>query len=133
MSHAVIRTSPKGGGQKFIGRCTKCGKEGQGLSGALEDCPADEVVSDEKALIDIIEGPKPEVDLHSTADATVWADEFCKRWPTAYSQVEGREGVETEEDWREIMVGWFANAIMAGVDSESRKRDAHDSWKEGRG
>ena len=58
-----------------------------------------------------------ETNLHGTTDATVWADEFCKNWPTALSQVPGREGVETEEDFREIMVGWFANAIMAGVDS----------------
>ena len=133
MAHAIVRTSPTGKGQRFAGYCTKCGKRGLGLSGALEDCPADEVVSDAKALVDIIEGPKPEVDLHSTTDATVWADEFCKRWPTALSQVEGREGVESEDDWREIMVGWFANAIMAGVDSEARKSDAHDRWKEGRG
>ncbi len=62
-----------------------------------------------------------DVNLHDTTDATVWADEFCKRWPSALCQIEGREGVETEEDFREIMVGWFANAIMAGVDSEARK------------
>lgn len=61
-----------------------------------------------------------EPNLHDTIDATVWADAFCKNWPTALCQVEGREGVETEEDFREIIVGWFANAIMAGVDSEAR-------------
>lgn len=61
--------------------------------------------------------------LHSTTDATVWAKEFCKNWPTALSQVEGREGVESEEGFEQIMVGWFANAIMAGVDSAQADKD----------
>lgn len=54
MSHAIIRTSPKGEGQKFIGRCTKCGKEGLHMSAALDDCPADNLVSNQQALVDII-------------------------------------------------------------------------------
>lgn len=58
-----------------------------------------------------------EVNLHSTTDARIWAQEFCKNWPTALSQVEGREGVETESDFYDIMVGWFANAIMSGIDN----------------
>ena len=53
--------------------------------------------------------------LEAQTDASVWADEFCKNWPTALSQVPGREGVETDEDFKDIMLGWFANAIMAGV------------------
>lgn len=36
-----------------------------------------------------------------TLDASVWADEFCKLFP--------------EMD-RGLMLGWFANAIMAGYD-----------------
>ena len=56
MSHAVIRTSPKGPGHKFIGRCVKCGRDGLGLSAALEDCPADALVYDEAALLDILKG-----------------------------------------------------------------------------
>ena len=55
--------------------------------------------------------------LHSTTDAQVWADEFCKRWTCGLCQIPGKAGVETPEDWNEIMVGWFANAIMAGMDS----------------
>lgn len=63
---------------------------------------------------------KPDtINLHETLDASVWAAEFCKNWPTAFSQVPGREGVETEEAFEAIMIGWFANAIMAGVDSGS--------------
>ncbi len=58
MTHAVIRTSPKGG--PFLGKCTKCGREGLRLGGALEECPADDVVSDSQALLDILkDGPKP--------------------------------------------------------------------------
>jgi hypothetical protein len=54
MSHAIIRTSPKGPGQKFIGRCHKCGKENLGMGAAVEDCPADDLVSDHQALLDIL-------------------------------------------------------------------------------
>lgn len=53
MSHAVIRTSPKGG--PFLGRCSKCGKPELRMSAALEDCPADGLVSDRQALLDILD------------------------------------------------------------------------------
>ncbi len=62
-----------------------------------------------------------EPNLHRTTDATVWAREFCKRWPSALCQIEGKEGVSDGDDWESTMVGWFANAIMAGVDSEAQK------------
>ncbi len=56
MTHTLERTSPKGPDQRFIGRCTKCGAEGLRLTHALVPCPADDVVSDEAALIEIIKG-----------------------------------------------------------------------------
>ena len=62
--------------------------------------------------------------LHDTTDARVWAAEFCKRWPSALCQIEGKEGVSDGADFEHIMVGWFANAIMAGVDSEARKHSS---------
>ena len=52
MSHAIERTSPKG--QAFIGKCMKCGKEDLPMIAATQDCPADALVSDEAALLDII-------------------------------------------------------------------------------
>jgi hypothetical protein len=55
MSHAVYRTSPMG--TKFLGRCIKCGQENLGLSAPLEDCPADNLISDEAALLALIEKP----------------------------------------------------------------------------
>ncbi len=55
MSHAVIRTSPIG--SSFIGRCDKCGEEGLGLGGALINCPADDSISDEQTLLDLLEMP----------------------------------------------------------------------------
>lgn len=64
MSHAVIRTSPKGG--PFIGQCSKCGQGGLRMSAALEDCPADTLVSDEKALLDILNADE----LEASEDAT---------------------------------------------------------------
>jgi len=45
------------------------------------------------------------VNLHDTFDARIWASEFCKRF-------------NADED---LMLSWFANAIMAGSDDTSRK------------
>lgn len=44
-----------------------------------------------------------------TMDAAVWAAEFCKRYP-------GSEFSEGD------MIGWFANAIMAGYDTANAQR-----------
>jgi len=44
------------------------------------------------------------VNLHDTFDARIWASEFCKRF-------------NADED---LMLSWFANAIMAGSDVVSR-------------
>lgn len=46
------------------------------------------------------------IDLHSTIDASVWAAEFCK--------------LNTAAD-EGAMLGWFANAIMAGFDEANRR------------
>jgi hypothetical protein len=54
MTHALTRTSLKGEGQRFIGRCAKCGKEGLDVGAALEECPADLLVSDEKAILEFL-------------------------------------------------------------------------------
>jgi hypothetical protein len=54
----------------------------------------------------------PDVDLHSTTDARVWAQEFKRRlhpgpaWPS-----------------EDLMLGWFANAIEAGRDAGARGLD----------
>ena len=63
--------------------------------------------------------------LHDTTDAAVWAKEFCKKWPVGFSQVPCREGLTSCEDWEDILVSWFANAITAGVDSveQENRRD----------
>ena len=64
-----------------------------------------------------------EINLHGTTDATVWAQEFCKRYASAVCQIEGHEGVTQGDDFMDTMRGWFANAIMTGVD--------HANWVNG--
>ena len=67
----------------------------------------------------------PEIDLHSTTDARVWAQEWCRI---------ARDIEATDDDRRVIdegwMIAWFANAIMAGYD-EARRRyemtNAHEA------
>lgn len=45
-----------------------------------------------------------------TLDAQKWTSEFCKRF-----SVFTKEGIV--QDQRGLMIGWFANAIMAGYDT----------------
>lgn len=54
MSHALERISPKG--TPFVGKCMKCGRDGLRMGDALKDCPADEVMSDEAALLRALKG-----------------------------------------------------------------------------
>ena len=56
MSHAIERTSPTGPGEAFVGTCVKCGQTGLELSDGLKRCPADDTMSDEAALIALIDG-----------------------------------------------------------------------------
>lgn len=55
-----------------------------------------------------------------TMDAAVWAEEFISR-------VKENPDLATDEG---AMIGWFANAIMAGYDEARRKYEmvnAHDT------
>ena len=51
-------------------------------------------------------------------DAAKWAAAFCQRYPSALSQIEGREGVVQGGDFEDVMRGWFANCIMHTLDTE---------------
>lgn len=53
-----------------------------------------------------------EVNLHSTTDARVWASEFMRIIVKSESPVIIDEG---------LMLGWFANAMMAGYDQAKRE------------
>ena len=52
-----------------------------------------------------------EVNLHGTMDATVWADEWLKT-------IAKHPDIPQSRD---TMIGWFANAIMAGYDEAKRQ------------
>ena len=54
MSHALIRTSPKGKGLKFVGTCTKCGEDDLPMNAVHQPCPQDGIVSDAAALTHIL-------------------------------------------------------------------------------
>ena len=58
MTHAIKRTSRKG--LPFVGQCIKCGEEGLPMKAAQQPCPADAIMSDEQALIEILETPDAE-------------------------------------------------------------------------
>jgi hypothetical protein len=55
--HAIERTSPKGPGQKFIGRCFLCGKQNLPAEAALEECPNPRKITFSDTLTEAIEGP----------------------------------------------------------------------------
>lgn len=56
MSHALERTSPYG--QPFVGTCIKCGQTGLNMGDGLKRCPNDKTMSNEAAMIALIDGPK---------------------------------------------------------------------------
>lgn len=57
-THQVVRTSPKGSGQKFIGRCALCGKTGLPADAALEPCDNPAGVTVGGSILDAI-APRP--------------------------------------------------------------------------
>jgi hypothetical protein len=56
-THAIHRTSPKGG--PFIGTCYQCGTPGLKLEDALNPCPNQRGLTQEDALIEAIEASPP--------------------------------------------------------------------------
>ncbi len=61
------------------------------------------------------------INLHSTLDARIWAKEFVKFYPQLFKD---GEGVVLPEEVEEIMLAWFSNAIMTGID--------HANWSNGK-
>jgi len=60
--HALERTSPKGPGQKFIGRCIRCGMTGLQMSAAMEGCKNTAEMTGSEALLAAVRGlrePRP--------------------------------------------------------------------------
>ena len=56
--HALMRTSPKGKGQPFIGRCIQCNEEGLLMSAATLPCKNDNALSMDEALLHVIDPEK---------------------------------------------------------------------------
>lgn len=52
-THALVRTSPKGG--PFLGTCTLCGTPNLPMRAACEPCSNQRGLSQDEALIDVIE------------------------------------------------------------------------------
>lgn len=59
------------------------------------------------------------IPLTEDMDASRWAKEFAEKYPQMISQIPGHEGVTNEV--ADIMLGWFANAIMCGHDNARRQ------------
>ncbi len=57
-----------------------------------------------------------EIKLHQTTDAKAWTDEFMRLNP------QGQQSL----DWG-TMIGWFANAIMCGMDHQRWKMEKQES------
>lgn len=60
--HNLIRTSPKGLGQKFIGTCTLCGTPDLPSSAVHEECPNQRGLSEDDALVETLEILAPKGD-----------------------------------------------------------------------
>lgn len=56
VTHAIIRTSPKG--KMFLGTCTLCGTPSLTMRAAWEPCPNQRGLSNVEALLDIVVAPR---------------------------------------------------------------------------
>lgn len=54
VTHALERTSPKGKGIPFVGRCIRCGMTNLLSSAALEPCENHKEMSDDDVLLAVI-------------------------------------------------------------------------------
>lgn len=54
--HLIDRTSPQGPGQKFVGTCRLCGKQGLTFADMNEQCPNPSNMSQDDTLIAAIDG-----------------------------------------------------------------------------
>lgn len=55
-THSLRRTSPKGPGQPFIGRCVLCGEIDLPMIAATFPCPNPEGMSQDEAVLDAMDG-----------------------------------------------------------------------------
>lgn len=55
--HSLERTSPKGPGLPFIGRCILCGAAGLRMGAAMEYCENPIGLTDDQAILEVINGP----------------------------------------------------------------------------
>ena len=54
------------------------------------------------------------INLHDTMDASIWASEFVR--------ITKKNSISFQNhDFQDFMLGWFANAIMAGYDAATAK------------
>lgn len=56
MNHALTRTSPKGKGEPFIGRCMCCGQEGLDITALQRECPNPRAMTNAMAIVQAIQG-----------------------------------------------------------------------------
>ena len=80
--------------------------------------PADISIRELRTALDATEKVEPSDCAINSMDAAVWAKAFADRF-TVWSQAHG-----VESDTFGLMVGWFANAIMAGYDEAVRRHPA---------
>ena len=57
--HTIIRTSPKGEGQKFEGTCSKCGLPNLTFADMNSRCENVRGISQEESLLETLKSPPP--------------------------------------------------------------------------
>ena len=65
MFHAIERISPKGPGQKYVGRCWQCGKTDLTLADAQEECKNPTNMTADQSLMRAIRGAENDHPSHA--------------------------------------------------------------------
>jgi hypothetical protein len=141
-THSLVRTSPKGAGMKFLGRCIKCGMVGLPMVAALEPCGNYRRMTDDDALLAVISGERdvprlvaasnPEIFMgdnnepdgmvaYALAIANPSRDDPSWPLPSFDARDWAKAFCKINPDMDEsTMVAWFANALMRGYDEHAR-------------
>jgi len=98
-THVVIRTSPKGPGMPFVGRCARCGQTGLAADTALEPCDNPNGATVGGNILLAIEGAEPTAPyVHH------WSEDFVR-------------GPQSSDEWE--FIAQFLWRLLDNIDTAS--------------
>src|SRR4029077_13065645 len=79
--HSLERTSPKG--ERFVGRCIRCGRTGLTTAAIAEECPNTREMTADEALVEAVTGEQAEMTEREErlTEALLSIKQWCDAYP----------------------------------------------------